>query len=235
MHSTKRNATIADIDLVYGLLQKTYGASGWWPSLYGGDFEIICGAILTQNVAWRNVKTALTKMRESGLWSWQALLDASDAELGEAIRASGYYKTKAKKLKIFAKVVVDEYAGDLSRLFALDLSALRQKLLGIWGIGPETADDIVLYAAEKPTFVIDRYTMRLVDRLGWRVDGNDYHDYKAFFENLLFDATPKSEIVEKFKEFHGLIDIHSARICKKTPICGNCCLASVCDYAKLQG
>lgn len=227
MSNIKQKPTAKDLNLIYARLYETYGPSGWWPSLYGGAFEIICGAILTQNTAWRNVEKALTQMRNNSLWGWRALLNASDAELENSIRPSGYYRTKARKLKIFAKLVAEEYDYDLDRLLSLEQGQLRQKLLSIWGVGPETADDIVLYAANRPSFVIDRYTMRLVDRLGWSVGGKNYHDYKALFETLL--ATD----LKMFQEYHGLIDIHVSRICKIKPKCKQCCLSDICISANI--
>jgi len=225
---TAKKPTACDLNRLYRRLYEHYGASGWWPALYGGAFEIVCGAILTQNTAWRNVETALTRMRERDLWSWRALRQADAARLEDAVKPSGYYRVKAKKLKVFAEAVEVEYGGDLQKMFALTTPRLRRRLLNIWGIGPETADDIILYAAGKPTFVIDRYTMRLVDRLGWRVEGKGYDAYKALFETLL-----KPDL-NQFQEYHGLIDMHAARICKMKPKCAECCLKDLCDYAKVK-
>lgn len=167
-------------------------------------------------------------MHHDGLWSFPAVHEAAESDLAEVIRPSGYYNTKARKLKTFAAVVEDEFSGSLDALFDRDVPELRALLLGIWGIGEETADDIVLYAAEKPTFVIDRYTTRLVDRLGWKVGGTGkYSDYKSLFEDLLPADTPM------FNEFHAVIDGHGARVCKtRSPACENCCLLDICPTGK---
>lgn len=190
----------------------------------GGRFEIICGAILTQNTMWRNAERSLARMKEAGTWSFPAIHAAADSDLAEAIRPAGYYNTKSRKLKTFAAVVEDEFDGSLDRMFDRSVDDLRSLLLDIWGIGEETADDIVLYAAEKPTFVIDRYTTRLVDRLGWEVDGRGkYADYKRFFEERLSPDVPL------FNEFHAVIDGHGARTCtSRSPKCASCCLLDMC-------
>jgi len=213
---------------VYGRLLEAHGPRHWWPAIYGGNFEIVCGAILTQNTAWRNVEIALVKMRGAGYWSWHSLHAADSDELAQAIRPAGYHNTKSRKLKEFARVVIEEYDGSLDNLLALDMSGFRERLLGIWGIGEETADDIVLYAAKKPSFVIDKYTMRIVDRLGWKVGGRRYSDYQEMFTRLL----PNDAAL--FNEYHALLDGHAARVCRTKPACDRCCLVDLCRSANLQ-
>lgn len=151
--------------LIYRRLFATYGPQGWWP---GDDdpFEVIVGAILTQAAAWGNVEKALANLRRAGVLSAEALLALSEDALAALVRPAGYFRVKARKLQAFARMLSAEFAGDLNRLFALPLPALRAKLLATYGIGPETADDIILYAARKPVFVIDAYTVRLFTRLG---------------------------------------------------------------------
>jgi endonuclease-3 related protein len=216
---------------LYRRLYAHYGPRHWWPTTAdGGRFEVICGAILTQNTSWRNVEAALRNMRSAGLWSFPSLHAADSATLAEVIRPSGYFNTKARKLKEFAAVVEDEFAGSLDAMFDRPVAELRDLLLGIWGIGEETADDIIVYAAEKPSFVIDKYTMRIVDRLGWQVDGKgSYSDYKRFFEERLPADTAL------FNEFHALLDGHAARTCKKQPVCHSCCLRDVCLNGRGSG
>ncbi len=214
---------------LYERLFAVYGPRNWWPtSNGGGNFEIICGAILTQNTQWRNAEKSLVSMKESGFWSFPSVHEAPEPDLAAVIRPSGYYNTKARKLKNFAQVVEVEFNGNLDRMFDRSVSDLRGLLLGIWGIGEETADDIVLYAAEKPTFVIDRYTTRLVDRLGWKVEGSGkYSDYKRLFEDRLPADTPL------FNEFHAVIDGHGARTCtSRSPACERCCLLDICPTGK---
>ncbi len=211
---------------VYQRLFDAYGPRNWWPvPRGGGKFEIICGAILVQNTRWANAERSLENMKSESFWSFRAVHDASVPSLAEVIRPSGYFNTKARKLKEFAAVVETEFAGSLDSMFNRPVGELRSLLLDIWGIGEETADDIVLYAAEKPTFVIDRYTTRLVERLGWHVDGRGtYADHKALFENLL----PRD--VGLFNEFHAVIDGHGSQTCtSRAPACERCCLLDICE------
>lgn len=215
---------------LYDRLFASYGPRNWWPEAGGGRFEIICGAILTQNTRWQNAENSLVNMRERGLWSFPDVYKANAELLADAVRPSGYYNTKARKLKAFAAVVEDEFSGSLDMMFDRPVTELRELLLGIWGIGEETADDIVLYAAGKPTFVIDRYTTRLIDRLGWTVEGSgQYGDYKRLFEDLLPADAPM------FNEFHAVIDGHGARTCtSRAPSCGNCCLLDMCELGRTR-
>lgn len=212
--------TREDLMAVYERLHSVYGPRNWWPA--DGPFEIIAGAILTQNTAWKNVEKALGNMRAVGLWSFQALMQTERDELAEVIRPSGYYNTKARKLQEFASVVVEEYDGSVEALLSLDMPELRERLLDIWGIGEETADDIVLYAAGKPSFVIDTYTRRIVDRIGWKTGGAKYVDYQRLFTDLLPADTTL------FNEYHALLDAHGSRTCKKTPHCPGCPLQDLC-------
>ena len=215
---------------LYDRLFAEYGPRHWWPVTGGGRFEIICGAILTQNTQWRNAEKSLVNMKAKGLWNFPAVHRVDERPLAEVIKPSGYYNTKARKLKTFAAEVESEHDGSLDAMFDRSVTELRDLLLGIWGIGEETADDIVLYAAEKPTFVIDRYTTRLVDRLGWEVEGRGrYKDYKNLFESLLPADTPM------FNEFHAVIDGHGARTCtSRSPACERCCLLDICPTGQLR-
>ncbi|MDA1296898.1 MAG: hypothetical protein O3B04_02705 [Chloroflexi bacterium] len=209
---------------LYERLYAEYGPRNWWPETGGGRFEVICGAILTQNTQWRNAESSLANMKARGFWSFPSVHNADEALLAEAVRPSGYYNTKARKLRTFAAVVEERFNGSLDAMFDRSVPDLRDLLLAIWGIGEETADDIVLYAAGKPTFVIDRYTTRLVDRLGWKVGGRGrYGDYKLLFEELLPADAPM------FNEFHAVIDGHGARTCtSRSPACQRCCLLDIC-------
>ena len=221
---TSPQLTRANLMWLFGELSRAHGPSGWWPSLYGGNFEIVCGAILTQHVAWRNVEQALKRMRADRLWSWEALHSAPVERLERAIRPSGFYRAKARKLRIFAAVVLERHGGDLERMLEQDTATLRRELLGIWGVGPETADDIVLYAAGRPKFVIDNYTVRILERLGWGIDGlrDPYAGYQQALERRL------ERDAGLFQEFHGLLDRHAARVCKARPLCGQCVLSERC-------
>ncbi len=207
---------------VYRLLYDAYGPRGWWPG--EGPFDVVVGAILTQAASWNNVELALTNLKAADCWSFEALDALSSEELAAVIRPSGYFNVKAVKLKAFARHVLEHYGGDLSAMFAQDAAALREELLSIYGIGPETADDILVYAAEKPFFVIDSYTIRILKRLNI-VPANGrtgYHDFQRLFHGQL----PGN--VGLFNEYHALLDHHAGVHCRKTPRCAGCCLAEIC-------
>ena len=211
--------TLAD---VYRRLYEAYGPRGWWPG--EGPFDVIIGAILTQAASWKNVELALANLKGADCWSFQAIDACPQEELAGIVRPSGYFNAKAAKLKAFAAHVLELYDGDLDRLFAQKTASLRRELLSIHGIGPETADDILVYAAAKPSFVIDTYTTRILERLGIMPEGGrrKYDEWQALFhDNLPAD-------VPLFNEFHALLDHHAGLACRKTPVCEGCCLLPVC-------
>ncbi|MBM3957013.1 MAG: hypothetical protein FJ313_03045 [Gemmatimonadetes bacterium] len=205
---------------VYNRLNAAHGPLHWWPG--ESAFEISIGAILAQNTAWRNVTATLRNLRSAGIWSIQAIHRTPLERLAETIRPSGYFNTKARKLKEFAAFITGQFGGDLDACLALPGHQLRPRLLTVWGIGEETADDVVLYAAGQPSFVIDAYTRRIVDRLGWRTSGNRYADYQALFhERLPHDAA-------LFNQYHALLVRHGARTCRPKPLCERCPLLDIC-------
>ena len=207
---------------IYRRLLDAYGPQGWWP----GDsrFEMIAGAILTQAAAWRNVEYALANLRAAGIDDWPAVHGMAVEEVAELVRPSGYYNAKARKLKAFAAHVCDGYGGNLDAMFAADTATLRRELLSIHGIGPETADDILVYAAGKPSFVIDAYTIRIMRRLGFAPAGRDNYDgWQAVFHAGVPAEAPV------YNEYHALLDRHHKEACaKNAPRCGGCCLREVC-------
>ena len=212
---------------MYRRLYDTHGPQRWWPA--ESRFEVIVGAILTQSTAWTNVEKALASMRTAGCWSFEAAAAMPEPELAEIVRSSGYYNAKARKLQAFASHVLENYGGNLDAFFAKDLPELRAELLSIHGIGEETADDIIVYAAEKPSFVIDSYTRRIVDRMGMAPEGRNpgYHAYQALFQNNLPADTGL------FNEYHALLDHHAKFICtKRDPRCSACCLIDMCLTGK---
>lgn len=215
-----KTPAISDVRDLYDRLFTTYGPQHWWPG--EGPFDVIVGAILTQNTNWTNVEKALNTLREAGVWSFEAIHETDRDTLRELIRSSGYFNQKARKLHEFAALIENDFNGELDQLLSLPMVELRTRLLGIWGIGEETADDIVLYAAGKTSFVIDTYTRRIVDRLGWHVDGNRYGDYQSLFTERLPAEAPL------FNEFHALLDEHAAGVCRPTPKCDGCCLREIC-------
>ncbi len=205
---------------LFGLLFKAYGPQHWWPAR--GKFEVCVGAILTQNTAWTNVEKAIANLRRKKLLTLKVMAAADKKKLARCIRPAGYFNQKAGYLKNFCHHVMCNYEGSLHRFFAKPLPALRHELLGIKGIGPETADSIVLYAAGKPSFVIDAYTKRIVHRLGLTREAS-YAGLKAFFEaRLPADA-------RLFNEFHALFVEHAKRVCGKSePDCKACVLSDKC-------
>ena len=207
---------------IYSRFYAAYGPQHWWPG--DGPFEVIAGAILTQSAAWTNVEMALANMRAAGCWSLDAVNRISESDLAQLVRSSGYFNAKARKLKAFAAHVSINYQGDLNKFLSKPVGPLREELLSLHGIGEETADDILVYAAGKPSFVIDTYTRRIMDRVGISPDvrGPKYGDYQAIFHNHLPPDTPL------FNEFHALWDRHAKEACAKTPRCHGCCLLDIC-------
>ena len=211
---------------VYERLYQCYGPQGWWPG--EGPLEVVLGAILTQAAAWRNVELALKNLKDAGLWSLEAIRHCPHEKLAATIRPCGYYITKARKLKAFAEYINQHYQGSLEAFLSQDTQQLRAELLSIYGIGPETADDIVLYAAEKPSFVIDAYTRRILHRMGlWpgRLSGKYEDLQRLFHENLPEDGG-------LFNEYHALLDRHAKETCAKRPRCHDCCLRDICATSR---
>ena len=207
---------------LYNQLKAAYGSQAWWPA--DTPFEVILGAILVQSTAWRNVVKAIGNLRDAGLLTPSTLGAIPQPQLEELVRPSGYFRVKAKKLRAFLTHLETHHNYRLDSLFAADVFTLRDELLSIYGIGNETADSIILYAAEKAIFVIDSYTHRMLSRLGWITGKYDYDKLQAMF----MDALPHD--VGLFSEFHALIDRHSSRICRKTPRCEECVLRDECPF-----
>ena len=207
---------------IYRRLLAAYGPQGWWPG--DSHFEMIAGAILTQAAAWRNVERALTNLRAAGIDDWPSVYHTNTDRLAEIVRPSGYYNVKARKLQAFAAHVCDKYGGNLDALLAVDTETLRRELLGIYGIGPETADDILVYAAGRPSFVIDAYTIRIMRRIGLTPAGrDDYDGWQAMFHA----GVPHDALVHN--EYHALLDWHHKAACtKNAPQCAGCCLRDIC-------
>jgi endonuclease III related protein len=201
---------------VYRRLLQRYGPQHWWPAQE--PFEVIIGAILTQSTAWTNVEKALANLKAAGKLSPEALRKLSEAELAALIHPCGYYNVKARKLKAFASWLGEHYDDNLKKLFKSDIEELRGRLLGIYGIGEETADSIILYAGNRPVFVIDAYTRRVIDRMGLTPSHHGYAGYQTLFTaNLPADAG-------LFNEYHALLVRHAKEVCRKRPFCQRCCL-----------
>lgn len=203
-----------DLLRVYKLLNGYFGDLHWWPA--DTPFEVMVGAILTQNTAWTNVEKAISALKSRNLLSPGALFRIDEEVLAANIRPSGYYHVKAKRLKSLVRFLLDEYSGDIDRMCAETLPVLREKLLDVRGIGPETADSILLYACRKPVFVSDAYTQRILRRHGLVANSMDVADIRALFMTLLpHDAS-------LFNRFHALLVYTGKTFCRKDPKCTSC-------------
>jgi len=217
-----------DLLLVIERLNRAYGPQDWWPA--DDAFEMIVGAILTQRVAWRNAETAVGALRSADLLSVGAIHAMAADELAERIRPSGFYRAKARTLKAMAAYVDARHGGRAEWLRLMPLQALRGDLLNICGIGPETADAILVYAADKASFVVDAYTVRLLTRLEGTGKAMSYERVrKRFMKALPADAA-------LYGQAHAVLVRHGQRVCtKRMPRCGECSLADQCLYGRLAG
>lgn len=196
-----------------------FGKQNWWPG--ETPFEICVGAILTQNTNWSNVERAIANLKKQNLLNFESLLRASSEVVASAIRPAGYFNIKTRRLKNFLEGIAETF-GSFEALFDLDKDRLREFLLSLKGIGPETADSMVLYAFEKPVFVVDAYTKRILMRHRLIEEEADYFQIQEFFENAL-ESDPKL-----YNEYHALIVMTGKNYCKKShPDCEKCPLKEV--------
>jgi endonuclease-3 related protein len=204
----------------YDKMLAAFGPQRWWPG--DSPFEIMVGAVLVQNTAWRNVERAIANLRDANVMEPRAMDTLEPVELAELIRPAGYFQVKAKRLRNLLKFVVEEYDGSLDAMFRTDPISLREKLLAIHGIGPETADAILLYAGGLPTFVVDTYTHRVLARHGWIDYEATYDDIKDHFESSLpADA-------KLYNEYHALLVRVGKEFCRRSaPKCDGCPLAEM--------
>jgi len=213
-----------NLDALFGRLFAHYGPQHWWPA--DSPFEVVVGAILTQNTAWSNVEKAIANLRDAGPLTSRGLAELPLARLEALIRPAGFFRQKASRLQQVAQLLEREHAGDVAALCAGELEATRARLLALHGIGPETADSILLYAAARPSFVVDAYTRRLLERLGLLAGGETYEAIRRGFMEALPDEPPL------YNEYHALIVVHCKDFCRKRrPRCGACPLAEVCPAA----
>ena len=204
---------------IYFRLSARYGPQGWWPAKT--KFEVIVGAILTQNTNWGNVEKALANLRRRGWLNAPVLRDLSLEQLAAAIKPSGYFNIKARRLKNFIDFFFQEYNGRLGRMAREPLEKIRSQLLSVKGIGPETADSILLYALDQPVFVVDAYTKRVLSRHYLIPAAADYHDVQEKF----MAALPAD--VEMFNEYHALIVRVGKEFCKSESLCEGCPLNNI--------
>ena len=199
---------------IYNSLFKHFGPQDWWPG--ETPFEVIIGAILTQNTSWDNVEKAIVSLKASGKFTPEGLFKLQTDKLALLIKSSGYFNIKAKRLKNFLSFLFNDYEGNIDRMLKEDGHILRHKLLNVNGIGPETADSILLYAAEYPIFVVDAYTNRIFSRHGYIPADATYHQIQELFVGNL----PKD--TQLYNEYHALIVRVGKELCRKTPRCNSC-------------
>ncbi|ABZ82739.1 base excision repair protein, hhh-gpd family [Heliomicrobium modesticaldum Ice1] len=218
----------AELLRLYRRLLDHFGPRHWWPA--DTTLEMVVGAILTQNVAWKNVVTAIEQLKQAGLLDISALAEAPREQVARLVRSTRYYNQKAERLQGFARRIVDEYGGRLENLLSLEAGELRKRLLDIKGIGKETADCIILYGAQQPIFVVDAYTRRIFSRLGYFSEKVGYDEMQAFFAERL------EPDLYLFQEYHAQIDGLGNRYClAKGPSCAECPLGDCCTYYRTEG
>jgi endonuclease-3 related protein len=199
---------------MHQLMIRHYGHPHWWPG--ETPLEIMVGAILTQNTNWHNVEKAIDNLKQLNLLSFRALDEVPIHKLAEAIRSAGYYNVKAARLKNLIHYIKSTYGWDWDKLAKEETIALREGLLSVTGIGPETADSILLYAMERPLFVVDTYTHRILHRHGLIEEEASYEDLQDFFMAHL------KEDPRLYNDFHALIVMTGKKYCKKRPACPDC-------------
>lgn len=207
----RRLPTLLD---VYNDLHTAFGPQHWWPG--ETPFEVVVGAVLVQNTSWRNVERAISNLREHELLDVQRLARVTTQRLERLLRPAGYYRVKAKRLGNLLEFLVVEHEGSLDSLFALPIAVAREQLLSVNGVGPETADSILLYAGNQPKFVVDAYTKRVLVRHGWLDASCGYDDMQQLFEQRLDVDVPL------YNEFHALIVRLGNEYCRAKPKCDAC-------------
>ncbi len=213
------------IPWLYDALAEAYGPrTAWWPA--ESPFEVCVGAILVQNTTWQQVARAIANLKAAGALDLNRLLALSPERIEDLVRPSGTFRQKARRLETFCRHIMTRWGGDLDAMFAQNGAMLRAELLGIWGIGEETADAITLFAAHRPAFIVDAYTTRIMRRLGLVAEGSTRHDLRQ----LCIEALPDDANV--LSEMHALLVTHAKAHCRVTPLCIGCPLTDRCAYGK---
>jgi len=206
---------------VYWLLRRSYGPAGWWPGR--SRLEVCLGAILTQNTSWANAARTLRALRARRRLSFRALDGLSAARLAPLLRRSGTFRVKARRIRAFLDLLGQEYGGSVARMSAQNPVELRRQLLGVHGIGPETADAIALYAAGHPLFVVDAYTRRIFGRMGVLGGGESYDAVQALFHRHL----PRDAAL--FNDYHAQLVRLAKEACRSRPLCARCPIERLCE------
>ncbi len=217
------------ITRIYHTLARHYGPLHWWPAQT--RFEVIVGAFLTQNTSWKNVELALKNLRRAKVLSVSGIRKIALADLEQLVRPSGYYRQKASRLKMFVTYLDEHYKGSLNRMFAQPVEALRTELLCQNGIGPETADAILLYAGKLPVFVVDAYTKRIFERHGIIEKGARYEEVRSQVEATFISEFPAPDVADHYNEFHALIVEVGKHSCGRVAQCDGCPLQSLLPSA----
>lgn len=213
-----KNKTV-DLIAIYRALYNAFGPQHWWPG--DSPFEIAVGAILTQNTNWGNVEKAIGNLKRRELLNVRAIHKMPLRDLSELIRPSGYFNIKARRLKSFISFLMNDYNGSLKRMAKEDAYTLKEKLLRVHGIGPETADSIILYALEKPIFVIGAYTKRVLSRHGIMKGDEPYEHFQELFHSSL------KRDIRLYNEYHALFVRVGKTFCRPAPVCKDCPLARI--------
>ncbi len=221
----KHRGAGAALQRAYRLMLARFGHLHWWPG--ETPFEVCVGAILTQNTNWGNVERAISNLKAAQVLTPRALFALPEAKLAALIRPAGYFNVKARRLRSFLRVLVEEFDGDLERLFAGETEAARARLLATHGIGPETADSMLLYAGGHHRFVIDAYTKRIFQRHGWCADGAEYDELQRRCERSL-DEKPRSERLDYWQDYHAQLVMVGKTYCRPgRPLCEECPLKTL--------
>jgi len=209
------------LSFIYSKLNSHFGDLHWWPA--DTSFEVIVGAILTQNTAWQNVERAINNLKAHNLLEPELMYEIDRNVLEDLIRPSGYFRIKTSRIKNFLGFLCNKYDWNLNKMFQEDLWQLREKMLEINGIGKETADSILLYAGHRPIFVIDAYTKRILSRHGLIASNISYDELQKYFmKNIPVD-------VSLYNQYHALIVNVGKNYCRAVPVCEKCPLRSVGD------
>lgn len=221
--------TTADLRRAYGLMRRRFGHQGWWPG--ETPFEVCVGAILTQNTNWANVERAIANLKAARLLEPRRLLALPPTRLAELIRPAGYFNVKARRLRAFLEVLVRDFDADPARLLGGPLEAARARLLGIHGIGPETADSMLLYAGGQPVFVVDAYTRRIFARHGWCAPDADYDTVQRLCQAAL-NHRPGRERLDYWQDYHAQLVAVGKDFCRpRQPRCATCPLRSLLPHS----
>ncbi|MDK2889794.1 MAG: endonuclease related protein [Methanoculleus sp.] len=212
---------------IYGALSAAFGHQHWWPA--ETPFETMVGAILTQNVSWTNAARAVRNLQDAGMLDPHLLAGADTADIARLIVPSRFYNQKAERIREYARVYAAEFRADTAAMADVETGALRERLLALRGLGKETADTILLYACEKPVFVVDAYTRRIFSRYGLLPEGASYDRTQRLFADNL------EEDVELFNDYHAQIVRLGNAVCKKSPLCDRCPIREVRGALRCAG